>query len=437
MSKFKAEFTLKQHTPIIHFQSDQNGATLRATELKPKLDRFLIEKIFKKDKSQYEPFLIDKDKDALDYKVKIFPNPNQIKTDATYKTVVPSYDNSSKVGSYFGDSKAVGFEDKLVNIEIHCFNSKLKKIIEDNLEYFFCTTGFGTRSNKGFGSFSLQKTTEQSFEDILKRRNIVYYKLSDSEPLRKIHNEYQLIKSGNSRNKQKSYLMEYFFDKQLRWEKRWIKKQIKEKNPDMFKDLKDDYHDKNGFNPSSNEKYIFARALLGLADNHEYQTYSSSKKSQEAKAKKEEAKRESDRNKKNKLFDDATRLSKEADGLKVKISIRSNDNIARYKSPLNFRVFGKSIFIIIDETTDEIYDKEFTFVASYKNGNSKTELKTIKTPQKKDFNFCEFMEYAMKKPKNSSHSTYNKNQHGSENTKSEQSFSSLGDNFRVSERNRK
>ena len=40
-SKFKIKFTLKQHTPIIHFQSEQAGATLRATELKPKLDKFL------------------------------------------------------------------------------------------------------------------------------------------------------------------------------------------------------------------------------------------------------------------------------------------------------------------------------------------------------------------------------------------------------------
>jgi len=48
MSKFKLEFTLKQHTPLIHFQSNQKGATLRATELKPKLDKFLIEQ-FQKD----------------------------------------------------------------------------------------------------------------------------------------------------------------------------------------------------------------------------------------------------------------------------------------------------------------------------------------------------------------------------------------------------
>ena len=45
MSRFKVEFTLKQHTPIIHFQSNQTGATLRATELKPKFDRFLLDMV--------------------------------------------------------------------------------------------------------------------------------------------------------------------------------------------------------------------------------------------------------------------------------------------------------------------------------------------------------------------------------------------------------
>ena len=33
---------LKQHTPLIHFQHNQYGATLRASEVKPKLDRFLL-----------------------------------------------------------------------------------------------------------------------------------------------------------------------------------------------------------------------------------------------------------------------------------------------------------------------------------------------------------------------------------------------------------
>ena len=53
MSNFKLEFKLKQHTPLIHFQHDQSGATLRATELKPKLDKFVLMKI---GKDLYEKF---------------------------------------------------------------------------------------------------------------------------------------------------------------------------------------------------------------------------------------------------------------------------------------------------------------------------------------------------------------------------------------------
>ena len=74
MSKFKISFTLKQHTPIIHFQANQSGATLRATELKPKFDKFLKKYAF--DGNIPEVFKIDKEKDAIDYKVNIEPNYN-------------------------------------------------------------------------------------------------------------------------------------------------------------------------------------------------------------------------------------------------------------------------------------------------------------------------------------------------------------------------
>ena len=41
MEMIKLKFSLKQITPMIHFQDD-DGATIRATELKPKLDRFIL-----------------------------------------------------------------------------------------------------------------------------------------------------------------------------------------------------------------------------------------------------------------------------------------------------------------------------------------------------------------------------------------------------------
>lgn len=82
----KLEIALKQHTPIIHFQHNEEGATLRATELKPKLDKFIITQIgegcYKRGKERlredmlYVGWLIgkpqnDNDPHALNYKVKV------------------------------------------------------------------------------------------------------------------------------------------------------------------------------------------------------------------------------------------------------------------------------------------------------------------------------------------------------------------------------
>lgn len=68
---FQITFTLKQHTPIIHFQHDQEGATLRASEVKPKLDRFLYtvanNRINDRMKSNKE------NSHALSYKIRFFP----------------------------------------------------------------------------------------------------------------------------------------------------------------------------------------------------------------------------------------------------------------------------------------------------------------------------------------------------------------------------
>ena len=44
-SAFSLNYTLKAQSPMIHFQAQQQGATLRATEVKPKLDKFIIQKL--------------------------------------------------------------------------------------------------------------------------------------------------------------------------------------------------------------------------------------------------------------------------------------------------------------------------------------------------------------------------------------------------------
>ena len=66
--------TLKQHTPLIHFQHDQEGATLRASEVKPKLDKFILTRLSKEErtKGEREGWIKVKDGKAwLDYKMRI------------------------------------------------------------------------------------------------------------------------------------------------------------------------------------------------------------------------------------------------------------------------------------------------------------------------------------------------------------------------------
>ena len=46
------KFKLDQHTPMLHFQPAQQGATLRATEVKPRFDKWLVRKAWSDDYSR-------------------------------------------------------------------------------------------------------------------------------------------------------------------------------------------------------------------------------------------------------------------------------------------------------------------------------------------------------------------------------------------------
>ena len=79
----KLTATLESQSPMIHFQARETGAVLRASEVKPKLDRFLIKKLvansqltneeaLKKLKEKHSEYFQDvKLNDALNYKMRI------------------------------------------------------------------------------------------------------------------------------------------------------------------------------------------------------------------------------------------------------------------------------------------------------------------------------------------------------------------------------
>ena len=121
----KLTVKLKQHTPLIHFQHDQDGATLRATELKPKLDKFLIEKkVFGED---CEKYLLSGQGKAFDYKVKI-KNVVGLKED---KIEIDYTKRNGKIGEkqfplFFGNTGVKDKNQKKFFLSSNNFYSSLK-----------------------------------------------------------------------------------------------------------------------------------------------------------------------------------------------------------------------------------------------------------------------------------------------------------------------
>ncbi|MBN3036603.1 MAG: hypothetical protein JW861_13535 [Bacteroidales bacterium] len=156
---YKIEFTLKQHTPLIHFQHDQLGATLRATELKPKLDHFIISfckmnniPIMDEWKQVWE-----KDKKSLKYKIKI----------ELYEGAGICWQECQGWGSFFGhmgtgnhNKFKMSFVEGSLKMIIHSYSKGLLDLINENICSFFSIGGFGNRQSKGYGFFFPEKSSD-------------------------------------------------------------------------------------------------------------------------------------------------------------------------------------------------------------------------------------------------------------------------------------
>ncbi|WP_373730919.1 hypothetical protein [Bacteroides heparinolyticus] len=192
--------TLKQHTPLIHFQHDQEGATLRASEVKPKLDKFILTKLGGKEGYQKglktaieKGWIINNGKNdckALNYKMRITPaidmedlqiyemnvqekirirNKNQCeikrKYSKKYRRQIPSL---TSYPLFFGNMdidyesdnaelKRLAFASyvdmELLFIERGISTPLYSFFTKELICEFFLKTNFGSRQSKGFGSF--------------------------------------------------------------------------------------------------------------------------------------------------------------------------------------------------------------------------------------------------------------------------------------------
>ncbi len=265
---FTCSFILRQHTPLLHFQHDQVGATIRPTELKAKLDKFIIAKLTEcrgLEGDRFEAMVSagklgllkprpSKDsktrKPALDYRVRVevvqYFNPEFI--EETRKAEDP---NDSRKGfpCFFGNlgDEKPGATPKDIQLAFHQFvqvdfettNRDVAAMIRKNFTEFLLRTNFGLRKSKGFGSYFLHKsqlpqpfnfTLEFGFDVDVSRKANEFDK--QFEVFRVIDIFYKSLRSGlnysyfNPENRQlyfKSMLWNYLKDQNRQWDKRTIK----------------------------------------------------------------------------------------------------------------------------------------------------------------------------------------------------------------------
>lgn len=364
----KLSFQLEAQSPMIHFQLEQSGATLRASEMKPKLDRYLwmqmlrdqqlykelgLENGFREDEFYGKLEKNAKFKSAFvspkhfNYKVQITESGD------THETKEVELKDKFKI--YYGWQKKAIFSDPQVTII--CFNPYLRELIEKHIFNFFLATNFGTMQGKGFGSFvpkvftgdveNLTEEQEYAVAEALKesyqlfsgpknRGNVPFkcyqIRFSNSEEnfddwrqginvniFENIRIFYGIMKSGGSMyGGEEPYIYEYFLEKYQN-EKEWMR------NPYKYIDFK---------------KTRFLKVLLGLSSPIRFRN-----------------------------------------GEKVMIK---NKNFSRVSSPIYFKVVKNVLFISAKEIPEEIYGSTFKFEASKKNI-------ILSTPMKGEFDIQAFL----------------------------------------------
>lgn len=259
----KITILLKQHTPMLHFQYEQYGATLRATEVKPKLDKFILTKLGNGkyhegiNKARKDNWLIGNDNgSALDYKMRITPIGEKkegisLISEKGPKSYAPFFGN-------IGDDthlKDLVIYPQGVYLTILTLNPNLQSYITKELICeFFAYTNFGTRQSKGFGSFYIHPKDLYylPINTFLGKSTILqsFFRTKEDSLFTDIDQFYKSIRSGVYPFKKNQYVASamntYIFAiKKKNWDKTTIRKVI------------------DG-NPIPNDAKLY-RDLLGLA----------------------------------------------------------------------------------------------------------------------------------------------------------------------------
>lgn len=259
-------FELKQHTPLIHFQANQSGSTIRGTDFGGFFDKFLKEKYNLKNDN------------FLDYQIRISQNERKKEMIDTYNPFKFRIGEDDKKG-FKNNKKCKKCEEKnncqekkgqkacIYNttvIKFISFNKEVLKKIKESFPTFISNHNFGALKNKGFGSFYIKD--EKFNTKLIINNSTDVYKFTSSVDL--VFNDIALLsnmlRSGinNQGFYAKSLLFLYAYEKlkDTTWEKRKIKKHFFDAQ--LKKQKKQ--HSGNCVFTVSDKPYLL-RDLLGLS----------------------------------------------------------------------------------------------------------------------------------------------------------------------------
>lgn len=360
MNDWQKEYKLVQHTPLIHFQHSEPHACLRATEVKPKLDRFLIEQLEKDDRfgdGRWKKWFVgDGSQQSFDYMMRITPNSEQVERthsieraiaraehrppNANLHEIHKNYFGNMASGNNIQDTIRETFKESLfykdgLTLTIRCFIPELLTFIDEHIRGFFMMHNFGTRQRKGFGSFTVDINTQpnapKGFDLVGKYcPNAYYCKLDGNVNADALLDAVWVIsaflRSGFNRgegNYVRGFVFRYFQrgKNPLANDKAFVKQKVLR---NVYNEATRGEH----LHPyGNNVRYRYVRGLLGTNENSR--------------------------------FCRAPRGETREDRTVHNIYIHSAEGVERFPSPLLFKPIGKFVFILPQKMPDEIFGSEF------------------------------------------------------------------------------
>ncbi len=314
---YKLEVKLKQHTPLIHFQWEEEGATLRASEVKPKLDRFILTNLgkvcdwYEKGVGEYNKVKKYSEKDSFDSfkelenyekgywiaKAKKWLIGNGEHPALDYKMRIEAEVSQKlkewqKRPMYFGKNKSVFYEN--IKLIIFSFYEEVIETLKKELSEFFFRTNFGSRQSKGYGCFEVVEMNGTKLDDennfyiqSKSNENIIQFEIKHTnieELFSMLELYYKSIRGGiNLKDKLycKPIIYHFAVEKKWEWEKRYIKRNYLIKDAPFYKKDKKGFPEKGiGYeNQKIDDRDLqlkpsyLIRDLLGLAVHSQWEFY--------------------------------------------------------------------------------------------------------------------------------------------------------------------